>query len=270
METVNNKFVTNFILLLLVAVFAWLLGKFAWSFFYAEQQELIVPDIQAPSQQSAQVSGVAAPIYLFGRAENASAPVLVAPESVKKTRLNLKLLGVLVMPDNGVAIIQKGTESNSYTIEETIQRGVVLKEVHPSYVVLSHNGILEKLQMVENENVFTEDASSEPLTAKQKQTLDNVKQNALKNPISIMRYVRFQMVQKGGNITAVKVWPQKEVEIFKALGFEAGDELQVVNGHSVADLTKSPDLWQELLKKSYLDLTVKRQGKVQNISVQLN
>ncbi|BCN94331.1 hypothetical protein THMIRHAM_21160 [Thiomicrorhabdus immobilis] len=229
-----------------------------------------MPVIQS-QPTSASVSGVASPIYLFGRAPIASDQPLLNTENVQKTRLNLKLLGVLVAPNNSIAIIEKGSQNFSFSLEETIQDGVVLKEVHSDYVVISHNGLLETLQMVEGDVVFSQgEEVSVDLTEKQLQTLKTVKENAIKNPISIMRYVRFQMVQKDGKVTAVKVWPQAEREIFASLGFEPGDELKMVSGYAIEELVKSPTLWQELLQKTDLDLTIERNGQEQSVLVQLD
>lgn len=265
----GNKFI-NFVAVLLVLVLAWLVGKAFWTLNDDAQIELVVPEIQAKISQG-QVSEVVSPVYLFGRAERTQqeqAPV--DNQNVKKTRLKLKLLGVLISPEYSIAIIENNSKSFSYSLDETIQDGVVLKEVYPDYVVLSHNGLLEKLQMVKNDEVFVQNADSPELNQRQKTILNNVKEKALQNPISIMRYVRFEMVQKSGKVQAVKVWPQREKEIFTSLGFQAGDELKVVNGYSVAELMKSPAIWQELLKQSSLDLTVNRNGQTQNILVQLN
>jgi len=265
----SNKFI-NFVAVLLVLILAWLMGKAFWALYDDAQFELVVPEVQTKMTQS-QISEVASPVYLFGRAERAQQEQAPADnQNVKKTRLKLKLLGVLIAPEYSIAIIENNSKSFSYSLDEAIQDGVVLKEVYPDYVVLSHNGLLEKLQMVKDDEVFVQNADSPELNQRQKTILKNVKENALKNPISIMRYVRFEMVQKSGKVHAVKVWPQREKEIFTSLGFQAGDELKVVNGHSVAELMKSPTIWQELLKQSSLDLTVNRNGQIQNILVQLN
>lgn len=247
-----------------------MLAKLFWTVVESPKQDLIIPVIQAKPSPSS-VSGVSSPIYLFGRAQTSLDQSSVMAENVQKTRLNLKLLGVLVAPNNSIAIIEKGSQNFSFSLEETIQDGVVLKEVHSDYVVISHNGLLEKLQMVEDEAVFSqgEQISSE-LTEEQLKTLKTVKENAVTNPISIMRYVRFQMIQKDGKVTAVKVWPQAEREIFASLGFEPGDELKMVSGYAIEELVKSPTLWQELLKKTDLDLTIERKGQTQSVLVQLD
>lgn len=265
----GNKFI-NLVAVLLALVLAWLMGKAFWTLYDNAQFQLVVPEVESQMTQR-QISEVASPVYLFGRAERSQqAPVSSDNQNVKKTRLKLKLLGVLVAPEYSIAIIEHNSKSFSFSLDETIQDGVVLKEVYPDYVVLSHNGLLEKLQMVKDDEVFVQEADSSELNPRQKSILKNVKENALKNPISILRYVRFEMVQKSGRLQAVKVWPQKEKAIFTSLGFQSGDELKIVNGYSVAELMKSPAIWQNLLEQTSLNLTVNRNGQTQTILVQLN
>jgi len=263
----------------LLAGLAWLLGDLAWKWVSPQpSSQLELPSLE-PLNQTQQSPVRAAPVYLFGRneAKPVSKPV-VEQKKVKKTRLNLKLMGVLSSPHMSVAIISKSGKSESYVLEDSIQRGVVLKEVHGTYVVLDNNGAYEKLQMDELKNVFSGDASqpsaaasrTSQLNAKQRAKLDKVKQKALENPVSIMRYVRFKPVNKNGKIKSVKLWPQKEKEIFKSLGFKSGDQLTEVNGRSIAEISASPDLWQELINSQQLELVVERKGQSIPLSVQLN
>ncbi len=257
--------------MLLLALTAWLLGRTFWAVFYPPVYELSLPSLQTVEPTSKQKNTYST-LYLFGKSAEPSTPTYVDEKDVKKTRLNLKLLGVLVSPQMSVAIISKSGKSESYAVGEEIQRGVELEEVHPEFVVISNNGLLEKLQMSETENVFADIVSGDSglLNDKQKAKLDEVKQSALKNPVSIMRYVRFQPVNVSGKIQSVKVWPQQEKEIFEALGFKPGDELLEISGYSVDKLSQSPTLWQELLQKSYLELIVKRDGQNIPLSVQLD
>lgn len=270
MDTLVRNRIINLFLVLLLIIIAWMLGKFFWVLVDSPKQELLLPAIQN-TQVNQTRSNVISPITLFGRSQTKkSTNQTLAEKDVKKTRLNLKLLGSLVGPDFGVAIIENKGKSESYSLEENIQKGVILKEVYPDYVVISHNGLLEKLQMIKDADVFIANTDSPELNQRQLTILRNVKENALKNPISIVRYVRFQMVQKNGKVASVKVWPRKEITIFRSLGFKPGDELQTVNGHSIAELSKSPTLWQSLLKKTNLELTLIRNGQIHNVSVNLD
>ena len=260
-----------FLNVLLAVVLAWLLGKLIWSVIYSPTYELNFPSL-SQGESRAPVNQVFSPVYLFGKVDKvAMTKPVVLEENVKKSRLNLKLLGVLLSPSMSVAIIENKGQSNSYAIDEEIQKNVVLQDVYEDYVLISNRGVLEKLEMRKTDSVFSgSDAASDVvLTAGQKAKIDDVKKNALKNPVSIMRYVRFQNVLRNGKLQAVKVWPRQEKEIFAALGFKSGDELISVDGNDVEKLSKSPELWQELLQKSQFELIVKRAGQEVPVSVEL-
>jgi general secretion pathway protein C len=272
LNTLNRKYAINLLTLLLVLLLAWLIGKLFWLVYSNSQPELVVPTLQSPINQGSSASHqVLSPVFLFGHPQNIKEQPKVVEQNLQKTRLNLKLLGVLVLPNNGVAIIEKSSKSHSYSLDEEIQKGVVLKEVHPDYVVINHNGVLEKLKMVSDEALFSQEdnQATHTLSAKQLDVLKSVKNNAQTNPVSILRYVRFKMGNDKGKQT-IKVWPRKQKEIFKALGFQSGDEITIVNGYTVSELAKSPNIWQGLLKESSLDLTLIRNDQVQSISVQLD
>jgi general secretion pathway protein C len=248
-------------------------GKLVWALLYSPQPTAFsIPEMSNERQVTGSTL-VASPTYLFGRNQEEAKTVVVEQKKVKKTRLNLQLLGVMVTPKMSVAIISKAGKSESYALEESIQRGVVLKEVHQDYVVISNNGLNEKLQMTQQQNVFAESATpsaTKSLNDNQRKKLEEVKQKALKNPISIMRYVRFQPVNKNGKMHSVKVWPQREKKIFTSLGFKPGDELTEINGYSMVEVSQSPKLWQELLKKDYLELVLNRKGQSVPLTVELN
>jgi len=112
----SNKFI-NFVAVLLVLILAWLMGKAFWALYDDAQFELVVPEVQTKMTQS-QISEVASPVYLFGRAERAQQEQAPADnQNVKKTRLKLKLLGVLIAPEYSIAIIENNSKSFSYSLD---------------------------------------------------------------------------------------------------------------------------------------------------------
>lgn len=260
-----------FISLLLLVLLAWLAGKLLWNFFYPNDVQLTQPQLNQSVAQESSINAISS-MFLFGKPDISSAVKSVdtkQKEKLKESKLNLKLVGVLVAPNMSVAIIDKSGQSNSYLIDEEIQRNVYLKEVYRDYVLISNRGFIEKLKMEQTRGLFEEGSVSKSLSQSQLSKLTVVKENALKNPVSIMRYVRFQNISKNGKITGVKVWPRQEKEIFSALGFVAGDELISIDGQSIDKLAKSPTLWQSLLKQSQFELMVKRNGQEIPLSVGL-
>lgn len=257
------------VILILLALFAGLLGQAFWSAMSPSTHSLTLPTLNNAPSSEVRIENTR-PVYLFGtKATNIEKPVAKQQSEFKQSKLNLKLMGILMAPNMSVAIINKSGQANSYVLDEEIQRGVVLKEVHEDYVVLSNRGLLEKLEMTKPDNLFAASDSSQELNQTQMAKLSKVKENALKNPVSIMRYVRFQNKVKNGKIDSVKVWPRQEKEIFTALGFVAGDELLSVDGQKIDKLAKSPQLWQRLLKQSQFELIINRNGQQMPLSVEL-
>lgn len=255
--------------LLLLALLAGLLGQAFWAAISPPAYSLAMPTIGNSTENEVRVQRVS-PVYLFGtKTATVEKPIVKQQSELKQSKLNLKLLGILMAPSMSVAIINKSGQSNSYALGEEIQRNVVLKEVHADYVILSNRGLLEKLEMLKAENLFSSNNDTQELSQVQVAKLSKVKETALKNPVSIMRYVRFQNMVRNGKIESVKVWPRQEKEIFNALGFNAGDELLSVNGQAIDKLAKSPTLWQGLLKQSQFELTIKRKGQEMPLSVEL-
>lgn len=253
--------------MLLIFILAWFIGKGVWLFFAPANQSLTLPIVDKSSSKDASIINSAS-IYLFGMSIDKKPLVNEQLEDIKRTKLSLKLLGVLISPQMSLAIIEHNGRALSIMLDEEIQKGVSLQAVYSDYVIIRNRGIDEKLIMQQTDNLFAE-SSSTRLNETQMDKLVAVKDKALKNPVSIMRYVRFQNEIRNGVIVSVKVWPRQEKEIFATLGFEPGDKLLAVDGHSVDSLSKSPKLWQRLMQQDHFNVTVIRSGRQIPLSVQL-
>jgi len=262
---------TRFILtILMLFILAWLASSLIWKTLSPTKPLLVLPEINHKSSSIEPLNHVFN-IDLFGTNKTVTREVKPKAANIKKSKLKLKLLGTLAIPGAGVAIIEKSGKSFSFTLDETIQQGVVLKEVHTNHIVIERNGVMEKLEMATNASVFVEQtATSKKLSSEQQSQLNSVKKNAIKNPTSILRYVRFRTINHQGKPQGIQVWPRKEKAIFNALGFKSGDIIQVINNYTVAEVMKSPKLWKEMMTQPLLDLVILRKEQTQNLSVQLD
>lgn len=262
LPSLNAQHVKWSLTLGLLVALAWLLGKLLWSITYSEVIYLQQPIIKSSKHLPSEVQNNAN-LYLFGKLSSPQTQSISKPvNEIKTSKLNLRLLGVMITPSISVAIIDKSGKSNSFALGEEVQKGVILEEVYPQYVIVNNRGLFERLEMSQVENVFSAEPGKEILlTPEETKKLVQVKAQALENPVSIMRYVRFQNVMSNGKINAIKLWPRQEKQIFSALGFQAGDQLESIGGRSIDTLSKSPDLWQKLLKQNQFELMIKRNGQ---------
>jgi len=276
---VLSRYVSRFLLVLVVLVFGWQIGSLV-SFNLQPAVTLVSPSLvsdQANSSQSrSSASANITPIYLLGRpsVSDASTKEKNRFETVTETKLNLKILGVLsVSEERGVAIIQSGSQTLLVATGEKIQRGVYLEAVHSEYVVIDHNGVSEKLVMVSpNEFLESNRAYMESNERGLEIQLEDVTRGLKKSPATITKYVRFQIMNKGGKLNGIKLWPKKDSDtaIFNSLGFESGDLLKGVNGQPVDVLMKNAALWKKMLNEMTLDMEVERQGRQEFFVVNLN
>ena len=264
-----SHYAARVVLVVAVLLLGWQLGSML---SFSLKQPI---SLSSPAVGDGQVSSTSthsfrvAPLYLLGR------PALVQvddnpkkSENVTETQLNLKVLGIVALPnDEGVVIVQSGSNTLLASVGEALLDDVYLEAVFSDYVVIDNNGAFEKLLMTEeNEWVDTESFVSE---SSLDTVLGSLKQTLKKSPMKIMQYVRFQLINAGKHDAKMKLWPKKEAELFKALGLEAGDVLTVINGQHISKLMKKPALWKKVLNEPVLEMEVERKGQVEFLVVEL-
>lgn len=147
--------------LVLLAVLAEIVYRFVGDFWVdgkPDAQKITAPG--SPSQQqSVNVQQVIA-AHLFGHARTTVVPTREAP----KTRLQLKLLGVMASPDERYAraLIAVGSEAGeAYRVGEQIANtDAKLHEINRNLVLLDREGRLERLELI-RESIIDEPAGED-------------------------------------------------------------------------------------------------------------
>ena len=273
MLTQKNN-LSTFLYITILCILAWSLGKLFVEFLETpvpvNQPELIASKASSFATSNA---SIILPSYILGRPESIlTQKVIESPELIHKTKLNLKLMGVLKHPLKSIAVIEVKGESKVFAVGEEIQRDVELIEVGANFAVISNQGKHEKLELKATPNIlknFDLEEDSADMTEAQYKKLDLIKEQVSNSPLSILSYVRYEFVNNKDEPAMIKVWPKQEKALFTALGFQPGDLLKVVNGHTVDELSGNPALWQALLSETTLSVVIDRQGVEQNLSVEM-
>ncbi len=266
---VLSHYASRFFLAFLVLLVGWQLGGML-SFSLQP-----VTALSSPSFQSNTTSNYTPPraisIGLLGNQAVESLATRQQNESdVSESRLNLEVLGIVSMPDGkGVVIVKAGGKTLLASVGEKIQNGVYLEAVYSDYVVIDHNGVLEKLRMSESNALLESNTFGLTAQRETESELGNLKKELKKSPMNIMQYVRFQLVNAGKHNASMRLWPKKEGKLFEQLGLERGDVLKMVNGRTIAQLTQKPRLWLKVLNEPVLEMEVERQGQVEFLVVEL-
>lgn len=266
----NARFAKSVQGLLLLGL-AWLIGGWiAQGVYQISAPEL--PALETGKTQAVSAQGQTS--YLFGTAQPSKSPAIeqtIDVESVKKSRLNLSLIGVIELPNQGVAFIEQGGKTLVVSEGETIQKGVLLQDVLADQVIVLNQGVAERLVLKHSENDLLGKASSQKgsgkVSSSETKRLEEIAQQLKKSPMTISRYLRFQPINQAGVWAGVKIWSKTDKALFQALGFQEGDFVTRVNGKSINEMAQNPGLWQQFLLGSEFDLTILRNGSEETVSV---
>ncbi len=278
----NKKFVlaVSFFLLLILA---WVLGRFVTVFF----EPIDAPGLPIESPAVTTVAQGKSS-YLFGKPVKKAGQVKEKPKikssEIKRSRLNLTLVGVIDKGERSVALIQKSSKTLVVFEGDEFMPQVTLLEVFPEEVVINNSGVNERLSLMSRKNELlsnqvnksngidktTDTVIKEGLSQQDNEALMQIGSDLKRSPMAIAKFIRFKPINKNGQWSGVKIWPKSDKKLFKSIGFKEGDLLVNVNGRSIGELAKNPSLWQEFLKNSQFEMIVDRKGQEHSVSVDLS
>ena len=249
----------NAVIVALVLVLAYQLAYWTWVF-------LAPPAIGSAPPRRDEID-LAAIARLFGAAPPAGA---TATTSVG----NLRLKGVIA-PTPGViasAIFSTGSGRDiGVPIDEELQPGVKLVEVHPDHVVISRGGARERIDLDQRRSV----ASAKPGGRQQGFRLNVARSgannftvsrgeldNALKDPGQLQHLGQIGMIPGGG----VRLEQAPNGSLAQKLGLQPGDVIKRVNGQPVASTGDLARLYSQFNTVSVIQAEVQRGASTVQLS----
>ncbi|HET9576349.1 MAG TPA: type II secretion system protein N [Usitatibacter sp.] len=246
----------------LVLVLAWQLAYWTWRF------------VAPPAKSEAAASGGDVDLAAIARLFGAAAPAGTTAASTS----GLRLKGVIA-PTPGVAasaIFSTGSGKDiAVFLGSEVQPGVKLAEVHPDHVMLSRNGVSERLDLEVlrasarlaapgaqtrgfHLNVARSGANSFSLSRKE---LDD----ALRDP-NQLNYLGQIGVPPGGG---VRMEAAPAGSLASKLGLQPGDVIRKVNGQSVASPGDLARLYQQFATISLVQAEVQRGSQTLQLNYQI-
>ena len=263
-----NQRLAVLVSLLLIIACAWLLVEVTWLFFpQAEDQPL--PVQQKPitiNNKQAQQNNFRklTSANIFGVSDKVTVQKQTkAPE----TRLNLTLKGVLAAKPMKLAsaIIAQGKSGKEdiYGVGDKIPGGVLIKEIHPEYVVLDRKGQLETLKLQKISGVTNIKSGSQPSLKLNKSpgaALKEIRGSILKDPTSFGEYALPVVVRENGKQVGYRLQPQKKGALLSELGIQSTDVITQINGVKLDKPQNGISALRKLSKAKNLNIVVKRNG----------
>lgn len=251
------------VVIALVLVLAWQLAYWTWRF--------LTPPAVAGSHDDAGTIDLAAVARLFGGAP----PAGTSTQATSRNGLRLK--GVIA-PTPGVsasAIFSTGSGKDlAVYLDHEVQPGLKLKEVHPDHVVLSRNGVDERLDLEPMRGGTTPATASrqrgfhlnvarsgENAYSLSRKELDD----ALRDP-NQLNYLGQIGVPPGGG---VRMEAAPAGSLAAKLGLRPGDVIRKVNGQTVASPGDLARLYQQFATTNTVTAEVQRAGQTVQLNYQI-
>ena len=232
-------------------------------------------------------------MQLFGEA-GARAPVAAATnstydeaEEVEKTRLNLKLEGIVYTSDGegAIAVIVYQGKQDQYLVGDPLPVGnrVSLARVLIDHVILDNAGDYESLWLYDEEK----NASSTPIrrvnpppqpsrTVTDKRQDSNAtalakgyRERLYKNPKSLAEVLRISPHSPNGQLAGYRVSPGSDREQFTALGFKTNDVVTSINGIELNEPSRALEIYKLMRTATEASFSVDRNGQSIEVLVSL-
>lgn len=288
--------VRSIVNVILVILLAWLLAKLSWLLLPKPNQEPVIAPVQISANRAVPQDLTLLTRYpLFGRAETVAAPAPVAVTEAPKTRLNVKLTGLVAVParpEAGSAVIEHRGSEATYAVGDMLEgTRAKLHQVLDDRVLLEQNGRFETLMLdgVEftriaqaNAGLGREDnpelaAAQEPILIAQpiatgfnNPELQAQRDEIMAEPMKFFDYVRVTPVQRDGQLAGYRLMPGKDAAMFQQLGFQQGDLAIEINGVPLNDIQQAARIINDMRDASEAAIKIERDGEIRDILVSLS
>lgn len=270
-QQINNK-IAQFANFALIVLSASMIAQLTWQFLPKNARLEPTNPLTNPPDNTAKI---ALPHTLFGvfREDKKN------HTQTKKTLLDLTLMGVLKSENNPLAIIKSGNSTERiYKINDVINASTTLVEIYSKYVILSRDGVEEKLAIKQANFPASKSGAKnsnpqaqKPISRANKTKLKRYLKQLTTRPRKLLSVVRVNPnFNKSGQLNGFVISPGSERALFKQLGFKKNDIILNINNTALTDLSQAIKIRKELSTQTEFDFIIDRDGFIQSLTVNLN
>ncbi|UCE90018.1 MAG: type II secretion system protein GspC [Pseudomonadota bacterium] len=272
---------------LLVLLIAKLLADLTWVMLTPDPTTAARPvQRRAAAPQAAPEARLkdVATLHLLGEAKVAPVAGGDQPIDAPKTRLNLKLRGVMATgdPATAMAIIGDGKgKEMPYRQGDAVPGNAKLHEIYVDRVILDRAGRLETLPLprerLEKTSVRAGNKGTSRRSLPQPRpqaatsagaTLKGMRDSLTSDPQKFWSQVRIEPQYKDGNISGY-TFRHKDHQVMRSLGIRPSDVIVAVNGLPVSDPSSLAQLQGMLSSAQSVSLSIERNGRQQTLDIDM-
>lgn len=275
----------NVILLLLVVVCGLFAARLTWLWVSPSEFAVgvslhpssVVPPVVTRSS-GAQITQLTQ-WALFGQAAPSEQPI----DTVQSSSLGVRLQGVMSGSTPPLVMLDIGNSVKLLQIGGVVSPGVTVHTIEADRVILSNQGRLEAIRFPPPTSLNTgpvptmnavspsEEASASDRSMTTSSGQRPTAQSLMKNPQSLMQYVRLAPVDRGGKLVGLALHPMPgQTTLLTQLGLVDGDILTEADGQPVANGDVLPHLLALLRAGQPIPVTIERNGRPMQMTINLD
>ncbi len=293
LQTVTDRRLIAAVTLLLVVWMAVLLAELTWTLLPAPASQPVPAAVAMPARSTtasapSRVMADVSALHLFGKADDM--PVVARkprPKTLKVTRLNLELRGVLASDEPAVAraiIAEPAKAQQAYAVGQTVPGGAILHEIHADHVVLNRSGEFEILRLpkerLDNDNgtsgrggtAASSRSNRESRTARfdprigTNASLGQLRDQLLSNPEQLVGLLQAEPhTNANGEIVGFKIGKSQNLAMLRRFGLRRGDIVTSVNNMRLDGRVNLPELLNSVRNATELRIEFERNGRPRSI-----
>ncbi|VAX14505.1 hypothetical protein MNBD_GAMMA24-883 [hydrothermal vent metagenome] len=262
----------------LITLVSWLVAGLTWQLIPSDtvtsQPELLTRmPVGKKSAQPSMANVVL--LHLMGESKQSLIRQSNGPIKAPDTHLQLALHGVFACtnPELSLAIIaEKKGKDKTYHQGESLPNGVLLHKIYEDRVILSRNGKFETLRLIRKQaNIKVRSSPSLPVSGELHHSarIDQLKKNYRRDPQSLWKQIRISPVMKNGRIEGYR-FSHNDRRLMKDLGIQPQDVITAINGTPVTDTASLMEMMGRIGNMNELNLTLRRNGQIKDITVRFD
>jgi len=267
------------ILSIITILLAYQLAQLTWAFIPETKPILLwEPVVENHNPNSEKINTLALQqLHLFGEASEKPTVQEKNVVNAPKTRLNLKLVGIVASNDpqySSVIIAHKGKQG-SYFIDSPIDgTRAIISQIYQDRVILDVGGGYQTLMLdgvdEQSPNQKAKAQTLQKNKAKKviKESLKTVnldREELLENPGKLTDYIHISPVREDGQVKGYRVKPGKNTTLFEQAGLKSGDLAVELNGIDLTDMKQAITLMKEFPTMTDMTLSIERSGQLHEL-----
>lgn len=270
------------VLAIIITLLAYKLALLTWAFVPKDKGDLQWQPVAVKNKQTANKINTRQLQGLFGEKAEVVKPVIAEVDinDAPKTRLNLKLVGVVASTDpqySSVIIDNKGRQGSYFIDSEIEGTDAVIVKIYQDRTILNVDGshqtlMLDGVETLDKQHQAHErnDQSlrgnkSSLLSQSEVKTVNLNREELLKNPAKLGDYIRISPVRENDQVMGYRVNPGKDKALFEQAGLQSGDLAIELNGIDLTDTQQAFTLMKEFPTMTDMTLSVERDGQLHEL-----